>query len=89
MIEKIRNILASRSKFVSLLLSYFVAQYVLIIMVQFFIIKKHILFYGKLFFRLTTQICKFPPLILPELCDFALLFSLTMLPQLLFKDKHN
>ena len=73
-IEQIRNILASRSKFVFTPTFIFCSPICPYNCGVVFFLKKHILFYGKLFFRSTTQICKFPPLILPELCDFALRF---------------
>ena len=52
----------------SLLLSYFVAQYVLIIVVYFFC-EKIFYFSRNDIFRSAAQICKFLPCILPELCD--------------------
>ena len=51
----------------SLLLSYFVAQYVLIIVVYF--CEKIFYFSRNDIFRSAAQICKFLPRILPELCD--------------------
>ena len=48
-----------------LLLSNFVAQYVLIIVVWFFL-WKYILVFEKWYFRSTAQICKFSPWILPR-----------------------